>query len=473
MKLKNDCLDELLAIKQLQHSIQRQYNRLNLASVPLIVPGFRLSQTVNLQDIQVIYQSNRIVHIMDCLGNTLKTNKISLPQFEESLSPYPQFIRSHRNYLVNLNQLDYFAPSPTDSRGRSLFFKKTGNMAPLSANHAKKALDFFGITSLVHVEPWDKRQQAILKEKLRLFHKEIKLMSKEEILQHFKFQSTNELNVMEFMANVIWEYFHLIQKGKREPIEGNIRTFWYVLKPTLNKVIKIDSRKHYQVMIDVFKKLIVLHKLFKYSDFGFVDQGQHFYSLGERYPHIIFLGEKTGHYLKLKRIQEEYGVTIMASGGMPSVLTAEYFAAELSKKVDFKTQSVYLITIVDYNPSGAIIIKSFERQLVRQGIDFYGFSHLLLPQNFTPEELEHITEDIPMASPSDKTKAKNWLKAGGGIAGKLKGIETEALILDFERMRELFQQAFDQSFNQTQFYQSGYRPLAMEVNEHKVLSCNQ
>ncbi|MFN8577392.1 MAG: hypothetical protein U0354_11085 [Candidatus Sericytochromatia bacterium] len=63
------------------------------------------------------------------------------------------------------------------------------------------------------------------------------------------------------------------------------------------------------------------------------------------------------------------------------------------------------------------------------------------------EELPHVTDQIPITSPADQTKLTKWLNAGGGDFGdgikQLLGIETEALILDFERLKTIFKSKFD------------------------------
>ena len=136
-------------------------------------------------------------------------------------------------------------------------------------------------------------------------------MNPEELKLNFKYKSITDFNIREFMANIIWEYYNLLQIGKREPIEGNIRTFWYYLKPTLSKVVSIDSVSHYGIMINIFKELIVNHKLFKYKDFGFIPDSEGNYIIGNQFPNIILVGEKTGHLKKLKRIQEEFGLSLI------------------------------------------------------------------------------------------------------------------------------------------------------------------
>ena len=243
---------------------------------------------------------------------------------------------------------------------------------------------------------------------------------------------------------MIWEYYNLLLIGKRDPIEGNIRTFWYYLKPTLSKAISINSLSQYGIMIDTFRKLVVQHKLFKYKDFGFISDSEGNYILGNSKPNIILVGEKAGHLKKLKRLQDEFGVTVAVLGGMPSILSTEYLVDELEKAFDIKEKPVHLITLVDYNPSSAIIYKTFMAQLKHEGIkNLLSVSHLLTPDSFSKEELPHVTDQIAVTSPADKTKLKKWLDEGNGVdlGDGIKqplGIETEALILDFDKLRTLF-----------------------------------
>ena len=373
---------------------------------------------------------------------------MTLSKIEKTLKNYPQFIRTHDSFIVNFNHLDYFAPSKVDSGGRSLTMKKTNLFVPLSSTNVKKVKDYFNIKSLEHVEPWNIRYSVIISENLRNFDKEIRFMSTEELKQNFRFKYNIEFNVREFIANMIWEYYNLLQNGKRDPIEGNIRTFWYYLKPTLSKAVNINSQSQYGIMIDTFRELIVTHKLFKYKDFGFISDSEANYSIGSSHPEIILVGEKAGHLKKLKRLQDEYGVTLAVLGGMPSILGTEYLVDELENVFDIALKPVHIITLVDYNPSSSIIYQSFISQLKHEGINnISSVSHLLTPESFSKEELPHVTDQIAVTSPADKTKLKKWLTAGNGIdfGDGIKqplGIESEALILNSDKLKNLFKDIF-------------------------------
>lgn len=475
---KVDLAPALSEVISNQKKINSLYKKNGLTENLFLIPGPDFEQQVKINDIQLIttLKGSSGLQIFTVTGNEYKTKpSLSLNDIEKQLLDFPQFVRTHESFIVNFNHLDYFSPSETDTQGRTLFFRNTGLKAPLSSGNVDLVKQYFETGSLEHVEPWNREYQAIIDENLRSFEKEIRFMSSDELKANFKYKATGEFNIREFMANMIWEYFLLLQLGKRDPIEGNIRTFWYYLKPTLSKATTINSQSQYGIMIDVFKELVVTHGLFKYKDFGFVSDDTGNYVLGTKYPNIILAGEKSGHFRKLQRLQEEFGITIISLGGMPSILNTEYLIDEFEKVVNIKDSPVYLITLVDYNPSSAIIAKTFVTQIEHEGIkNLASIGHLLTPASFLPEELPHVTDQIPMNTPADKTKVRKWLEAGGGVdlgdgVRKPLGIECEALILDFNRLRELFKNEFDKIINQQhQVMHKLYNPLSMELSDLNI-----
>jgi hypothetical protein len=487
MNLLEELEKELKEVRADQERINSLYRKNGLTEdlflIPVINPPLKgargmSEQQIKINDVQVIttLKGSAGLEFFDSQGKSYKTKpSANLNDIEKKLLDFPQFFRTHESFIVNFNHLDYFAPSETDTQGRTLVFKNTGVKAPLSSGNVDQVKKYFKTGSLEHVEPWNREYQAIIDENLRSFEKEIRFMSADELKANFKYKATGEFNIREFMANMIWEYYTLLQLGKRDPIEGNIRTFWYYIKPTLSKATTINSQSQYGIMIDVFRELVVTHGLFKYKDFGFVSDDTGNYVLGTKHPNIILAGEKSGHFRKLQRLQEEFGITIISLGGMPSILNTEYFADELEKLVNLKDSSIYLITLVDYNPSSAIIAKTFVTQIQHEGVkNLDSIGHLLTPASFPPEELPHVTDQIPMNTPADKTKVRKWLEAGGGIdlGDGIKqplGIECEALILDFERLKTLFKKEFDKIINPpTRAELKSYDPLAMDLSELNI-----
>lgn len=488
---------QLAHLVEQQHQINQLTRKMGLLPEHIYLPGSHVDRSFELSQVQAFTKTGGRVEIWLADGQKFKSDStLDLSQLEKALKPHQSFIRTHDSFIVNFNHLDYFEPSPTENKGRSISLRHTHFKAPLSANKVPVIKKYYSTTTLVHIKPWDERYQAIIDENLRDFDKEIRLMSPKELKTNFKYQTINDFNTREFMANMVWEYYLLLQLGQRDPIDGNIRTFWYYLKPTLSKAVKINSQSQYPIMIDVFKTLIIQHRLFKYKDFGFIDEGQNFYRLGQTHPHIILISEKTGHFKKLERLQQEFGITIVSTGGMPSILTTEYLADELEEVLvnlpipsddgfdywpyydpvkGFKSVAnpIHLITLVDFNPSGAIIAKTFHNQLQHEGLEnIASFQHILTPAVFTEDEIPHVTDQIPLKTKADKTKARKWIAAGGGVNGQALGIETEALILDFARLRERFKLHLDSCLPPTpvprlkkKLSKSGYNPLLIEIDE--------
>lgn len=443
-------LRDVSYVLKLLDTTETLIHKIGLSNDKFIINSEYHDISIKINDIQVISTNEKGLLFRDSYGNSYQSvPSLTLAKVEKLFSEYPQFIRTHESFIVNFNHLDYFSPSDTDSGGRTLTMKKTNISVPLSSTNSKKVKDYFSIKSLEHVEPWNIRYSVIINENLRNFDKEIRFMSSEELKLNFHFKATGEFNIREFIANMIWEYYNLLINGKRDPIEGNIRTFWYYLKPTLSKAVNINSQSQYGIMIDTFRELIVTHKLFKYKDFGFISDSEANYSIGASHPNIILVGEKAGHLKKLKRLQDEFGVTLAVLGGMPSILSTEYLVDELEKKFDISVKPVHIITLVDYNPSSSIIYQSFISQLIHEGIEnISSVYHILTHDSFSKDELPHVTDQIPVTSPADKTKLNKWMSAGNGVdlgdGIKLPlGIESEALILDSDKLKNLFIKFFE------------------------------
>ena len=104
--------------------------------------------------------------------------------------------------------------------------------------------------------------------------------------------------------------------------------------------------------------------------------------------HILVVAEKTGHMPLLEQLKRDYEVTVVALGGQPSALSSEYLLRELLESGFRSTESTPLFTIVDYDPTGDSIVRSFIWQL--QALGFPGeFNRIDLahPSRMTPDQI--------------------------------------------------------------------------------------
>lgn len=320
------------------------------------------------------------------------------------LVPHGPFIRSHNAYLVNLDQVDSITRVGAGEYALTL---ANGARVPLLQN-LQAVMDYFGLKSLDHVIPWNERLAIILKENLRDFDRDLRLMPNEDLQRLFS-DGTGRLIIVQLIGNIAWQAYNWIKAGRLDPFDGNLRSFWYShIKPVLGRVLPAVNEGHYGAMSAVFAKYVGGYGLFRYADFGFVEDNDSLRAIGDRHPQVIVLAEKKGHWRALQKIHAQTGATVISLGGQPSLMTTEYFVTALAKATPLD-QTFHLITDVDYDPSGQIIAESFRAQLRQMGIKRSTIRHLVTPANFTAEETKYFKYPVKNDSPSDRAKVKQWL----------------------------------------------------------------
>lgn len=430
-----------------RHQLARLTHHYEVSSGYLLVQGADGGRVIDMGQLVYVQAREGRIHFVladgrEVAGNTTYTLDKAVAQ----LADYPNVVRTRDDYLVNLAYVRGIGPAP---KGKLLYMSAGPATLPLASRFERTLEHFFGLTMLVHAVPWNDRYQALIDEDIRDFEQDLRLMPVDDLKLEFKYQTTDQVNVRELMANVIWQYrcWLDLPEGdprRKVPVDGNIRTFWYYLKPILSRLGILDPDHQYQTMLDVFNRCVATDRLYHYRDFGFADENAGRRQVGDKYPHIILVAEKDGHYSRLQKFQEEFGLSIIALGGQPSLLTVEFFYTELAKVVDFKTTPLRLIALVDYDFSGDIIISAFHDRLRDFGVKHQTRADVVRPERFTPEELPGVIYNLPLNTKGDLTKAKAWVAGGGGIDGQLMGIESEALIFTgrlHDTVAKLFEEA--------------------------------
>lgn len=444
-ELSESILKDWQKLSEVYQQNRTEFLRLGHCNEGLLIPTTGPDRWVNLSDLVCLHSDNRRIRFHLSNGESfLSSTTFSMADGEIELASWPQFQRLTDRYLLNLDFLSQTHSHPERRRDYQLVMR-SGLHIPLPESRKPRLLKLLGEHSLRKVKSLEAHGGGgVYKDNLRPFKKHLRFMSREELHSHFMNQRTGNFETSEFLSNYIWEYAQLLKQGKRPPIEGNIRTFWYILKPTLARAISLEGEKPYFQMLEAFQRLIVRYGMLKFKDFSFSDEGQRFYVPGSERPNVLLVAEKKGHFRRLQAIQEEFGMTIVALGGMPSLLNSEYFASNLAPKLTKKP--LHVISIVDYNPAGALILRAFLAQLQHEGLPTpQSVQHLVVPEHFDPQELQAISEPIPMNSKADRTKARRWIEAGGGINGEPRGIESEALVLYRKRLRLFLTKALDKT----------------------------
>jgi hypothetical protein len=256
--------------------------------------------------------------------------------------------------------------------------------------------------------------------------KDLRRMTSQEVAKHFGAQSSGRVLLMPLIKNIIWQAYEQIKAGAEEPIEGNIRTFWYRwVKPVLSHLKDDDDAKTdpYDLMIKLFSEMVLELKLFHYSDFDFTDENWENRRIGTTRPEVLVFAEKTGWIRFLRELHEQQGVSILALGGYPSALTSEYTARDIGAALK-PNSKLKLIGIVDYDPAGDLIAHAFQAQLAVTGLPNSILNTVIDPKHYSKEEIEIYKFPIPK---KDKTKLNQWLEKTGGIDGQAYGLESESM----------------------------------------------
>lgn len=303
------------------------------------------------------------------------------------------------------------------------------------------------------------RDIRLRREGIYPFSETIHLQPKQWLIKHFGPGREYPVNVNKLMKNIIWQTRTGIVQKKHPPIQGLLRSFWYThIKPTLARADSLSSDvDQYPQMIKMFVRLIQYCDLMRYKDMGFVDDNKNDRSIGIN-NHIILFAEKAGHYPLLEGIAHDTDVTILALGGQPSLLSAEYFVDEIKAQGINIRKSFYTFSLVDYDTSGWIIRDAFLNDLRFFGVKHIKHIDLILPDIFTPEEID--LNKIPLPNPPElEAKNKKWLKESGGINGQLYGLEADAA--PAERITKLFTSKIKDLIESTEHIRKGRALLAL------------
>ena len=268
------------------------------------------------------------------------------------------------------------------------------------------------------------------------FEADMRRLSADELRRHFASKRRGRIVLTRLMRSVIWQAHQRILSGLEPPVRGNLRTFWYrFIKPVLAHIDDDDEAKTdpYDVMLRVFAELVLEHHLLSYGDFDFTDENWENRRIGERRPEVVVFAEKTGWVRWLREVHETFSTTTLALGGAPSALSSEYTLAALkAAKLTPEEHPLRLIGLVDYDPSGDIIARSFQDQLGHLGWPNTTLETLIDPSHYRADELEMFAFELPKRQ---KTKTEKWLEKTGGIGGRRLGLEAESM--PYERVLAL------------------------------------
>lgn len=385
-------------------------------------------------------------------GSIIKSVK-PLHFIEKQLKDFSNFKKCHKSYIVNLDNLYSYK---TIQKDVFLVFNIANKQIDITAStgYSSKIKKYLDVPTLKNIFPYNRIEKILKHERIKIYDKDLRFLSKKELLKEFGAYSSGKIIKPVYVKNVIWQLYTWIKQGKAHPVEGNIRTLWYShIKPVFSRLGILDQGDD-TIINSVLVEMTYKYNLFKYADLGIADENKHNWKIGDKNPHIIVFAEKAGHLNSLEKINEQGGVSFIALGGQPSHLTTEYFATALFEKLAsssfilpekgmdlYDNPIFYLYSIVDWDPSGYFIKKTFLKQLQAKGLENIKIVDLICPENFKLEELDFIKYKLKSTA-IERSKNQNWIKTTGGVKGESYGIEADALPR-FELRKLFFEKAVE------------------------------
>jgi len=435
--------EDTLTNEQLKILIGQEVNRQHKKHRPLTVPAMEEGNYKALKADNILYafSDKEKVTIVTKDGKRYETTA-TIKNIADLLQKEPSFKITHKNYIVNMSEV---TRSHKYGSNKGLSFKNIPDIVPVTEANEKEIAEYLNINDLAFLDGYRKIMKILSKNKIRDFDEDITTFNEKRLKEEFS-TSSGEFNLTNLMHNLIYQAFTWIREGKMEPIEGNIRSFWYSHVKVALSTLNMVKEKNYDLMIQCFNKFITEWRITTYKSFGFWDANYYANKIGIKNPHIILMAEKTGHLFILEKLHREYSITTIALGGQGSSLSIEYFVDAMEEQEIDKTQTFYIFSSVDYDPAGYEIKRSFIDSLKYEGIKNIKVFDIVTLDRFTPEEIQskkYPLFDADEIPPKDwETRVRKWVKKTKGIGPKDSpwkerafGIEADAMV---RKIRDVF-----------------------------------
>lgn len=279
-------------------------------------------------------------------------------------------------------------------------------------------------------------------------------MERQQVLTTFA-TSKGKFNNTLFLFTILWQTLGCILCGEIEPLNGNVRGLWYTYvdplyqqfslygdisaeEPEFRLFLQERAQRH-RVLLnlnelratsrakqsyiekqvgDCFKQLVA-NRILRYNGpFKIFDHLGGAGLIGSR-ASLLFIVEKEGLREYCQRYYDRYNISVLWGRGEPSLATCEYFGDQLLAK---RVKRIHFGMLVDYDPPGYLIARTYPRHFECLGFETKGFTMLTSTDLFTDRALELYSEDIDQAHPDHKKINDAWFKETNGINGKRRSI---------------------------------------------------
>ena len=295
-----------------------------------------------------------------------------------------------------------------------------------------------------------------MKDKIVKLDKSIKDYSKEELATLL-----GHLKKSELMRSIILNERDFCTCN----YERSQRSFWYsVVKPTLDKLGKLTPDDETEEALTGWDKTLskYLTELVKegqltYQDIMIVDKSRELnvpdkYTFSP-YRNIIVCCEKDTIYSVVSDISSALGCSCISTKGLNGFGAMETLMRRIKDHSDNEVDEIVFLIMSDYDPTGYDIANTVKEQASRMAETLNMNCKITLKRiGIIPSQLTEDEVKNNQYTPKKKGMER-WMKLTGGINGKEKGLELDALTPD--RIRQIFTDNLRDYIDSRQYYEHG------------------
>lgn len=286
--------------------------------------------------------------------------------------------------------------------------------------------------------------------------KAIKDYSKEELVEKL-----GGLKKSELMRSIILNEKEFCTRTN----ERSQRSFWYsVVKPTLDKLGKLtasdeteEALKGWDKTLSKYLTELVKEGQLTYQDIMIVDESRKlnvpsYYSFSP-YRNIIVCCEKDTVFHIVNDISTLLGCSCISTKGLNGFGAMETLMRKIKDNANFPLEEIVFLIMSDYDPTGYTIANTVKEQAslmaknLKMNCRIVSKRIGILPCQLTEDEIKNN-----QYTPSKKGMDK-WMELTGGIDGKEKGLELDAL--EDDRIQQIFAESLSEYIDSSEYFEHG------------------
>lgn len=276
-----------------------------------------------------------------------------------------------------------------------------------------------------------------MKKKLGLvdIDQDIREMDLDTLRRHFGYKN-GKIQRGLFSRNVIWQILRFTKAGRPPKFVqngGNVRSLWYHVKSlTSRHSWSFGKNVEYDDLFSSALTELTDAGLMEYRELNFIDQNKVNRWVAPCYgtKNLIIVAEKRAFSEELLTIGKRYGVTVQATGGVPSRVTIETMLLEMVEAGHDLTGPFTVFAMVDFDPAGWNIAQTFVEHMLGLGLKkiraFHPYGRerprqpwidIVSVGDLDVEFIEENRHSLKVGKRS-KALADEWVRATGGLYGR-------------------------------------------------------